>query len=141
MKISKALKALVDEATKDDAYWVERAKLDFAMGLESQRRRAGLTYKDVADRIRSSAAYISKVFRGDSNLTIESMVKLAHASGGCLEVRVVNQSEVLNSWTASAIQKRTPLRPILAEASNTVAQDGAVNDNVYWAEHFFKRAA
>lgn len=141
MKISKALKALVQEAVKDDAYWVERAKLDFATGLESQRRRAGLSYKEVADRIRSSAAYISKVFRGDSNLTIESMVKLARASGGCLEVRVVSQAEMLNSWTPGSIKKQAQLRPLIAEASDTVAQECAVNDNVYWAGHFFKRAA
>lgn len=139
MKISKALKSLLQEVVKDDAYWVERAKLDFATGLEKQRRSAGMSYKDVADRIRSSAAYISKVFRGDSNLTIESMVKLARASGGCLEVRVVSEADVVHSWTPSAIQKQQQVqRPLIAEPSDTVT---AVNDNVYWAEHFFKKAA
>lgn len=140
MKISKALKSLLQDVVKDDAYWVERAKFDFATGLEKQRRSAGLSYKEVAERIKSSAAYISKVFRGDTNLTIESMVKLARASGGCLEVRVVSEADVVHSWTPSAIQKqKQSQRPLIAEASDTVA---AVNDNVYWAaEHFFKKAA
>ncbi len=138
MKISKALKSLLQDVVKDDAYWVERAKFDFATGLEKQRRSAGLSYKDVAERIKSSAAYISKVFRGDTNLTIESMVKLARASGGCLEVRIVSEADVVHSWTPSAIQKQSK-RPLIAEASDTVT---AVNGNVYWAaEHFFKKAA
>lgn len=140
MKMSKALQALVREAAKDDAYWVERAKLDFATSLESQRRRAGLSYKEVADGIRSSPAYISKVFRGDSNLTIESMVKLARASGGCLEVRVVGQAE-LPSWTSSSLPNPTAGPALVAKPSDTVTRQCSVTSNVYWASHFFKRAA
>lgn len=140
MKMSKALQALVQEAAKDDAYWVERAKLEFATRLESQRRRAGLSYREVADGMRSSAAYISKVFRGDSNLTIESMVKLARASGGYLEVRVVDQAE-LPRWTSSSLSKPTAGHALVAEPSDTVTRDCDVTANVYWAGHFFKRAA
>lgn len=94
MKRSKALQALIQEAAKEDAYWVEQAKLDFATDLDRQIRLAGRTYQEVADQIRSSAAYLSKVVRGDSNLTIESMVKLARASGGTLEVRIVGQTDL-----------------------------------------------
>lgn len=137
MRISKTLKSFLQDVVKDDAYWVERAKLEFATGIEKQRRRAGLSYKDVAERIHASAAYISKVFRGDSNLTIESMVKLARASGGCLEVRVVCESDVAHGWTADSLQ-RQQRRPLVADASDTVT---ACGDKVYWAaEHFFKKA-
>lgn len=141
MKISKELQATLEEAAKGDAYWVERAKLDFAIGLESQRRKAGLNYKQMADRLHSSAAYISKVFRGDSNLTIESMVKLARASGGCLEVRIVSPAETLNSWTSGAIPKQPLRRPLIAEVSDTLAQEVTETTNVCWADDFFKRAA
>lgn len=140
MKMSKALQALVQEAEKDDAYWVERAKLDFATSLEGQRRRAGLSYRQVADGIRASAAYISKVFRGDSNLTIESMVKLARASGGCLEVRVVGQAG-RPSWTSRSLPKPTATHALVAEPSDTLTRECGVTGNVYWAGHFFKRAA
>jgi len=57
--------------------------------LEQQRRAAGLSYADLAKKMGTSAAYISKVFRGDTNLTIESMVKLARATGGQLDARVL----------------------------------------------------
>lgn len=143
MKMSKALRALMQEVARDDTYWIERAKVDFAAALESQRRSAGLSYKDIADRIKSSAAYISKVFRGDSNLTIESMVKLAHATGGCLEVRVMSKEEASKNWgpVLSKIQEDSVRhRPVIQATADTIT-DSAVNDNVYWVQHIFKRAA
>ena len=51
-------------------------------------RWRGLSYADLAKNLGTSAAYISKVFRGDTNLPIESMVKLARATGGQLDVRI-----------------------------------------------------
>ena len=90
MTLSKKLKAFVDEAKQTDAYWVESAKLEFALALEQQRRAAGLSYADLAKKMGTSAAYISKVFRGDTNLTIESMVKLARATGGQLDARILS---------------------------------------------------
>lgn len=52
----------------------------------------------MAKRIASSPAYISKVFRGDSNLTIESMVKLARATGGQLDIRIVDGATAVSHW-------------------------------------------
>lgn len=143
MKLSKSLQAFIQEAVDDNDYWVERAKLDFAKGIEFQRRKSGLTYKDVAEKIKSSAAYISKVFRGDSNLTIESMVKLAHATGGCLEVRVVPKEEAVANWApvigrGHAVHNRT--KQIVSESADTVTGQ-AGNDNVYVLQNYFKRAA
>lgn len=143
MKLSNALKAFIEESVKDDVYWVERAKLDFARGIELQRRRSGLTYKQVAERIKSSAAYVSKVFRGDSNLTIESMVKLANATNGCLEVRVVPKEEALAGWTAVMSKTGAAMhrnRQLVSEGADTVTH-AAGTGNVYEIQSYFKRAA
>lgn len=93
MLVNKKLADFISKAKESDTYWVEKAKLDFAISLEGQRRKAGMTCADLAKKIASSAAYISKVFRGDSNMTIESMVKLARAAGAQLEIKVVDQQE------------------------------------------------
>lgn len=91
MKISKALRELENEAKAAGTFWSEQAKLDFSVALERQRRLVNITYAEIAKRIGSSAAYISKVFRGDSNLTIETMSKLAESTGGTLEIKIVNK--------------------------------------------------
>lgn len=118
MKISKALRGFIDDAKKTDSYWFDAAKLEFALGLEAQRRLAGMSYKAVAQKIGTSAAYITKIFRGDSNVTIESMVKLARATGGRLEVRIVDETAVAH-WNLESIQASDILRTFTG-ASQTV---------------------
>lgn len=81
MALSKSLRSILDEAKKSDEYWMDSAKLDFAIAIEARRREVNKSYADLARAMNTSNAYISKVFRGDANLTIESMVKLARAVG------------------------------------------------------------
>lgn len=84
------LDKFIEESRDRDVYWVEKAKLDFAFSLEEQRRRSGKKPADIAKALKVSRAYISKVFRGDVNFTIESMVKLARAVGADLTVRATH---------------------------------------------------
>lgn len=130
MILSKKLKVYVEDAKASDSYWVESAKLDFALILEQQRRRAQVSYANLAKKIGTSAAYISKVFRGDSNLTIESMVKLARATGGQLEIRVVDIASVAPIWTGIAPSTRTATT---SAASTTIVpiSDYAANHDTY----------
>ncbi|MNK90269.1 helix-turn-helix protein [compost metagenome] len=102
MKLGKAFQALVDSAKDSDDYWIEKAKLDFSVALEKQRVGAKMTYASVAKALGTSAAYITKVFRGDSNVTIESMVKLARATGGRVEITVVSQNAEPICWRFDA---------------------------------------
>jgi ribosome-binding protein aMBF1 (putative translation factor) len=98
MKLSKALQKFTDLAKTKDSYWVERAKLDFSMALEAQRLSVGMSYSSIAKKIGTSAAYITKVFRGDANMTIESMVKLARATGGKVRIQIVDEHANSKRW-------------------------------------------
>ncbi len=98
MAINKKLATYLAERKKTDAYWVESAKLDFALALEKQIRLANLSYANLAKKIGTSAAYISKVFRGDTNMTIETMVKLSRASGARLNIEIVNEAVISQRW-------------------------------------------
>ena len=117
MALSKALQKFVEQAKSSDSYWVEKAKLEYAAALEKQRKSAGMTYAALAKKIGTSAAYITKVFRGDSNLTIESMVKLARASGGRLNIEVVHGDSQVRQWESLA--KYDQVRRITRTTANT----------------------
>jgi transcriptional regulator with XRE-family HTH domain len=91
MKLSQSLHNFKEETQKLVTYWVEKAKLDFAKALEQRRKYNHIQYSVFANKLSNSAAYISKVFRGDTNLTIESMVKLARATGGRIEINIVDE--------------------------------------------------
>ncbi|WP_239224544.1 helix-turn-helix domain-containing protein [Comamonas aquatica] len=107
MKITQKLSNLISDFKKTDEYWIESAKLQFSVHLEKQRKSAGLNYKSIAERIGSSAAYVSKIFRGDGNLTIESMVKLARATGGHLDIQIrsdcIEASDWSNQWNGNKV--------------------------------------
>lgn len=85
--------------------------------MEKQRKGAGLTYAALAKKIGTSAAYITKVFRGDSNLTIESMVKLARASGGRLNIEVVYGKSQVRRW--ESMTKYDQARRVTRMTANT----------------------
>lgn len=98
MAINRKLAAYLAERKKTDVYWVESAKLDFAMKLEKQIRQSNLSYATLANKIGTSAAYISKIFRGDTNMTIETMVKLTRAAGARLNIEIVSESVAAQRW-------------------------------------------
>ena len=104
MAINKKLAKYLSERKKTDGYWVEAAKLDFALALEKQIRLAGLSYTTLAKKIGTSAAYISKIFRGDTNMTIETMVKLSRASGARLNIEIVSELAAAQRWNNKIIQ-------------------------------------
>jgi len=81
IKLSKNLSSFVESAKNDDFYWVEKIKLDFAIELDRCRRDHNMTASEFAKELGVSRTYMSKLFRGDVNLTIKSMVKLARAVG------------------------------------------------------------
>lgn len=76
------------ELSDDLEYKTEEAKIAFAVELSKQLDLEGIIRSELADTIGSSPAYITKVLRGESNLTIESMIKLSAAAKGELHIHV-----------------------------------------------------
>lgn len=67
----------------------ETIKLEFALAIDSAIKSLGLTRKEVAAIMQTTPAWVTKVLRGDVNLTIESMAKLCNAVGLELQINVV----------------------------------------------------
>jgi len=60
----------------DRAEWI---KQDFAVAIDQAAIKLNLSRKQLAEKLGTSPAWVTKVLRGDVNLTIESMVKLCEA--------------------------------------------------------------
>lgn len=78
MSIEKALQ-WYDSIQDDVSYKVESNKNAFATLFNALMMEQGITRAELAERINKSAPYVSKVLRGDTNLTISSMTKLLDA--------------------------------------------------------------
>lgn len=84
----KSFKTLLADAKQRDSYWVEKAKIDFSVALNRLFEKSSMSQKDLAEKLDTSPAYITKVFRGDANFTIETMTKLARAVDGQLHIHI-----------------------------------------------------
>ena len=79
---------LFEAAERDPAYWAEGAWLRFTEELLALMNAQNVTRAELARRVGVSPAYITKVFRGTVNLTLETMSRLALAVGASVRLHV-----------------------------------------------------
>ena len=68
------------DAMQSDEFWTDYAILEFTTKLSQTIKQKGISKAELARRMETSQAYITKLFRGEANLTIASMVKLARCA-------------------------------------------------------------
>lgn len=93
----KSFRPLIEAAKQRNSYWFETAKINFSVELNRMFKQSGMTQTELANKIDSSPAYVTKVFRGDTNFTIETMVKLASAVDGELHIQIIPKN-VKTQW-------------------------------------------
>lgn len=116
----------VSRARRSPAYWARVALRDFTEELVHRlgdRPRAAL-----AEGARVSPAYITKVLRGDENLTIETMAKLALAVGGKVRIHIADldaETRWFDYYTPTAVSTVTTgaisVRPAACGAGSVIA--------------------
>ncbi len=89
MKKVRSFAELYSKAEKTDEYWAADAILGFTEELHRLSVERGLTRAELARRLGTSPAYVTKLFRGDVNFTVETMVKLVRAIGCSLQLGIV----------------------------------------------------
>ena len=68
-------------------YELANVEMDFTDSLEALMQRRDVNKSELARLIETSPAYITKILRGSTNFTLETMVKLVRALEGELHVR------------------------------------------------------
>jgi transcriptional regulator with XRE-family HTH domain len=89
----RSFSALFTAAQAHDEYWTERASLRFTEELTRWMEQQGLSRTDLAERIGSSQAYITKILKGNVNFTLASMVKLTRALGADLRIELTSAGD------------------------------------------------
>jgi len=80
--------AWLAEAGKTPEYAAEHVKMDFAVDLDRRMERLDVSRAELARRLGTSAAAVTMALRGDANLTIDRMVRMAHALDAQVHVHV-----------------------------------------------------
>ena len=113
MSIDKQLEWYESLLNEEDFY-IEDAKNKFALDVEKKMSRARVKRVELAEKLGNTPAYITKVLRGDANVTIATMVKVSRALGCDLHFHMVPHRDNVD-W----IPKIT--------ARNTKAKTGALD--------------
>ncbi|WP_439444509.1 helix-turn-helix transcriptional regulator [Xanthomonas translucens pv. translucens] len=70
---------------------VELAKQDFAIEMKNAMQRNSITNAELAEALGVSRPMVTKLLRGDANVTIETMVKVGAALGCNLLLKLVRE--------------------------------------------------
>jgi transcriptional regulator with XRE-family HTH domain len=120
---------LLSSARGTVTYIVERTIIGFTEQVVARISSLGLARGEFASKLESSPAYVTKLLRGGTNFTIESMVKVAEALDSELKIELVPKVSV-KEWF-SELEKMTPQpRPEQTawaiKRSRTMASDNAM---------------
>lgn len=67
---------------KSPHYWTEQARLEVMIEVARAMEERGISRAELARRLGTSKAYVTKILRGDANFTLETLARLAHALDG-----------------------------------------------------------
>lgn len=85
---------LLARAESSPDYWREAAIIGFTEGLCRRMEEKKISKAELARRMGTSRAYVTRLLGGDANFTLGTMVKLALAVDGALHVRIGDQGAV-----------------------------------------------
>jgi transcriptional regulator with XRE-family HTH domain len=80
--VKKTFREWTQEAEADPVYWTERAILRVTEEIFVAMEKRGMQRSELARRLGTSPAYVTKILRGKANLTLESLARIALALGG-----------------------------------------------------------
>lgn len=78
-QIQADLQSMLSKAHESHSFKLETAKMEFTEGVVALMDRHGISQSELAKRIDVSPAYITKILRGTTNFTLDTMVKIATA--------------------------------------------------------------
>lgn len=61
---------------------------EFGQKMKSAREKAKVTQEELASKLQTTRSVISRIEKGDQNLTVEYVIKIAHALGKNFEIRI-----------------------------------------------------
>ncbi|WP_036218154.1 helix-turn-helix domain-containing protein [Marinospirillum minutulum] len=99
---------LLEQAKNGNDYWVAKISQDFTEEVSQIMQQKHITKKDLADKLETSPAYITKVMRGNTNFTVESMVKIANSLDMQLHVHLAPKDSDVRWFDVYENQTNSP---------------------------------
>lgn len=98
METCKSFDELWEKSGSPEEYAIDKNIIKFAIELNKLFEKRGVSKKELAVRMKTSKAYITRVFKGDANFTIGTMTKLVEALEGTIDIHVSPKEERNAQW-------------------------------------------
>jgi transcriptional regulator with XRE-family HTH domain len=110
--INESFAPIFEKSKQSDVFWEELAILSFTGSVLERLKTLGLSKMELADRLRSSPAYVTKLLNGRNNFTLRTMVRVARLLKS--EVYIELRAAVARSQSApyALAQEVSPVRGI-----------------------------
>ena len=89
---------MFEKALSTPEAWMDGPVVEFTEDLCRLMKEKGLSRADLAKKIGTSRAYVTKLLGGNANFTLATMVKLAFALDGAVHVHIADKQAVTR-WT------------------------------------------
>jgi transcriptional regulator with XRE-family HTH domain len=93
----KSFRELAELSRNTTPYHVQGAILDFTQEVVGRMECDGMNKAELAAKLSTSPAYITKLLGGDNNFTLETMVKVAQAVRADLKIHLQPKGSV-SQW-------------------------------------------
>jgi transcriptional regulator with XRE-family HTH domain len=114
---------LFQQAEEHEDYWLAGAILELTENVVREMERQGMTRTELAQRLGTTPAYVTKILRGKVNFTLATMMRLARALDADLNVRLTCRT---NRPSAQAVTGDRAPSPRKAHRAAKVARARAV---------------
>jgi len=92
-EVNQQWKQMIEEAEKSVDYWSTGPVVQFTEDICELMEEQGITRAELARRLGTSRAYITKIMSGNASFSLNMMVKVAMAVGGIVNLRVERKPE------------------------------------------------
>ena len=108
--INESFAPIFEKSKQSDVFWEELAILSFTGSILERLKALGLSKTDLADRLRSSPAYVTKLLNGRNNFTLRTMVRIGRLLKS--EIYIELRAAVARSQSAPYVlaEEASPVR-------------------------------
>ena len=76
-----SFRELHERSLRSNDYWAFGISISFIVSCEDAMKALGITKTELARRMGTSPAYVTKILRGDVNFTLETLIRITRALG------------------------------------------------------------
>lgn len=123
--VTERFEDLLQRAELSDAYQIDRLKVEISERIYNAMTQQDVSNAELARRLGKSRAYVTKLLRGTTNFTLESLVRISRALSCEVEFELISKAPKAKARAASAATWETHSTKLQMPQIGTALERGA----------------